>query len=270
MYKLGKNVFFLIFFFLIMSSISVFAELPAFIFAHTDENITSAGSGTWHNITFSEEVSKPQERITHVSNDNTNHTFIISVDGIYNLNYYLSFADIAPSPSGNIATRFINNGIEINGSLREVDTTKQNADTLVGHGNILTNLSSGDVLTVQFATDDSTIALSSHATFGEHKDTAIVSIILISENLYDDTFWFYIFMYLIPIILIIITKLTDDKWFAVFGSIILICFGIYLQANGLPYFDNNVVETAIWSITLGIGLYFMLKNTIDLIEEAKL
>lgn len=92
----------------------------------------------------------------------------------------------------------------------------------------------------------------------------------ILETLYDNLFWFYIFMFLIPVILIILSKITDDKWFAVFGSIILICFGIYLQANGLPYFDNNVVETAIWSITLGIGLYFMLSNSTKLIEEAGL
>lgn len=90
----------------------------------------------------------------------------------------------------------------------------------------------------------------------------------ISEDVYDNLFWFYIFMFLVPVILIITSKITNDKWFAVFGSIILVCFGIYLQANGLPYFDNNLIEEAIWSITLCIGLYFMIDNSIKLIEEA--
>lgn len=275
MNKKGRKQFFLLFLFLLMSCVTVSAEdefLPSFIFVHTDVNITSLGSGTWYNITFYDEIASPKSRITHTYDDETNHTFTIVDDGYYNLDYYLSFLDIAPAPNGHIAARVILNGVEVNGSLREQDTTKQNADTLVGHGNILMNLSAGDVLSVQFATDDTTISLASHATYGVHKDTAIVTIerVAISEQSYDDTFWFYIFMFLIPVILIIISRITEDKWFVVFAGIILVCFGIYLQANGLPYFDNDVVETAIWSITLCVGLYFMISNSIKLAEEGGL
>lgn len=276
MNKKGRKQFFLLFLFLLMSCVTVSAEddkfLPSFIFAHTDINITSLGSGFWHNVTFYDEIATPKIRITHTYNDDTNDTFIIVDDGYYNFDYYLSFLDIAPSPNGHIVARVILNGEEIAGSLREQDTTKQNSDTLIGHGNILMNLSAGDELVVQFATDDTTISLASHATYGVHKDTAIVTIerVAISEQSYDDTFWFYIFMFLIPIILIIISKITDDKYFFVFAGIILVCFGIYLQANGLPYFDNDVVETAIWSITLCVGLYFMISNSIKLVEEGGL
>ena len=166
--------------------------------------------------------------------------------------------------------------VELNNSICSNSTsctlTALNPDTSILVQNVLMSYNGSGFFNYSFGilTTEGIYSTLIHYNNSEQGVTSYFITMGILENVYDNIFWFYIFMFLIPVILIILAKISEDEWFAVFGSIILICFGIYLQANGLPYFDNNLVETAIWSITLGIGLYFMLSRTIKLIEEAKL
>jgi len=150
--------------------------LPTLIFTHTNSTIPVAVGGTWYNVTFDQEDDAIKKRITHTYNDATNTTFIIQDAGTYQLDYTMVFQDTAPAPAGHITSRIVKNSVEIEGSAIEIDTTKQNADTLISHSNIYAECSANDEIKFQFTADDDTISLASHLTYGDHQDTAVISI----------------------------------------------------------------------------------------------
>jgi len=147
---------------------------PAYIFAHTNSTIPVAVSGVWLNVTFDEEQSFSKD-IIHNYNDETNDTFTINTDGVYDMVYHLTFQDTAPAPNGHITIRIIKNGVELDGSLLEEDSTKQYSEFTIGNGGIF-DLIKGDEIKFQFTSDDTTISLFSHNTYGTHKDTAVIKI----------------------------------------------------------------------------------------------
>lgn len=149
---------------------------PTMIYTHTNVNISVGTGGEWYNITFSEQEAPIKSRITHTYSDGTNDTFTIVDTGVYELLYTFSFQDLAASPAGHIVSRVIQNGIEINGSLLETDTSKQNADTLISHSSILAELTAADEIKFQFTADDTSIQMYSHATYGTHRDGGVISI----------------------------------------------------------------------------------------------
>jgi len=144
--------------------------IPTLIFTHTNSTIPVAVGGTWYNVTFDQEDDVIKRRITHTYNDATNTTFIIQDAGTYQIDYTMVFQDTAPAPNGHITSRVVRNSIEIAGSAIEIDTTKQNADTLISQ------CSANDEIKFQFTADDDTISLASHLTYGDHQDTAVISI----------------------------------------------------------------------------------------------
>lgn len=153
--------------------------LPAYIFAHVDTTIPVASGGTWYNITFND-TDETKERITHPPTTSANDTFTIVDAGTYRITYTMSFEDSAASPDAHIVTRVVRNGVEINGSLLETDTSKQNADTLISHSTLLAKLAVNDAIKFQFTADDTTISLASHKTYGVHKDTAVITLMRVA------------------------------------------------------------------------------------------
>ncbi len=153
--------------------------LPSFLFAHLNKTIPVASAGDWYNITFDEEEADPKRRITHTYNDVTNDTFIIIDDGYYNIHYAMSFSSSNAAPTSHIIMRVIKNGLEIGGSLLEEDATKQYSDFTISNGPIV-YLVTGDEIVFQFTSDDTDVSLTSHRSYGDHHDTAIIKIIRIA------------------------------------------------------------------------------------------
>lgn len=149
--------------------------LPAYIFSHTNSSMPNPTGEVWRNVTFGHEPSDLKERIAHTYNDYTNTTFTILDTGIYRVIYTLNFIDTDSSPDGRIAIRVIRNGVEIEGSLFEKGTKKQNADIGM-HKAVLANFTAGDKVIIQWIADDTTISMDSSFTYGTHKDTATMSI----------------------------------------------------------------------------------------------
>lgn len=148
---------------------------PAYLSHHTNDTIAVATGGVFYNITFQEVPTSPVARITHNEADATNDTFTIVDTGIYEVSYFYSFLDSAASPDAHVVGRVLLNNAELIGSLREQDTTKQNSDINV-HKYFYTNLTSGDEIKFQFTSDDTTVSLTTHATYGDHFDTALINI----------------------------------------------------------------------------------------------
>ncbi len=148
--------------------------LPTFAFAHTDVTMDVLSSGVWQNVTFKEEEAI-LAKITHTYNDATNDTFIIQDKGWYDITYSMAFSDSAPSPDGHVNMRIVKNNIEIDGSLLEEDTDKQYKDFTLSNG-VIVWFEPEDRISFQFTADDTSIALDSHATYGVHKDTAVIKI----------------------------------------------------------------------------------------------
>jgi len=149
-------------------------QMQQYLFAHTSSTPCVASPGVWINITFDKQASLSQG-ISHIYNDATNDTFTITETGIYDLHGHLSFQDSAVNPDSNIVFRFIKNGVEIGGSLREKDLDKKDWDTL-GSTTVFVSLTEGDEIKFQFTSDDTTVCLESDNTYGVHKDTAVIKI----------------------------------------------------------------------------------------------
>jgi len=159
-------------------SLSLPVSYP-YIFAHTNNTMNVGSAGIWYNISFDEEESTPKSKIDHTYNDNTNDTFTIIENGYYDISYSMSFSDASASPSGHIVMRVVKNGVEISGTLLEEDSTKQYSDFTISNGAFV-YLIIGDKIKFQFTSDDTDVSLTSHRTYGDHHDTAILKIIRIA------------------------------------------------------------------------------------------
>ena len=94
----------------------------------------------------------------------------------------MMFEDSAITPDAHIEARVVKNGTEISGSLIEEDISggPQTAKSRSVHNAFLATLAVSDVIKFQFTADDTTVSLDAHATYGTHKDTAIISIVRIA------------------------------------------------------------------------------------------
>jgi len=263
-----KIIFLLLLLILLLFSTSVSAlSDEAYLFAHTNKTLPVVSSGVWVNITFDEEITEFKKDITHSYNGITNDTFTIDEKGIYEINYHLSFEDSAASPNAHIVTRIIQNNVEIHGSLLEEDSSKQNADLII-HNSLLANCSIGDKIKFQFTSDDTTVSLTSDATYGDHKDTAVITIKKIADT-YDNDFWFYVILMLAPLVLIILSKMTEDNWFKLLAGFGLVPFALFIiQESTLPNLSGTYIRELFFFIIVGLALYLIVKSGIDLIKES--
>ena len=96
--------------------------LSVYLFAHTNSSQLVTVAGTWINVTFNEEPATNQS-ITHNHADATNHTFTIQIDGMYRVNYHISFQSTA-NELARSSSRLLLNGVEIRGSLMDKTSYK--------------------------------------------------------------------------------------------------------------------------------------------------
>lgn len=148
-----------------------------YIFAHDNATMVLASANAWANVTFYQEEAEIKKGINHTFNDNTNDTFNITKDGIYELDYNFDIIDTSVGASDiDVAGRVIySNGTEIIGSVFETDITKQNIETELSHS-LLANFKIGDRIIFQFIADDADVEISTHGTFGDHPESASIII----------------------------------------------------------------------------------------------
>jgi len=144
--------------------------LPAYLSTHTDVSITAV-EGVWLNVTFDSHEDSEKARINHTYNDETNDTFIIVSDGVYQLDYGISYLDSAANPTNTVAIRIIKNNEEVNGSIFEKDTTKQNTLGTIYRA-VRTSLDAGDKIKLQFISNSTTVSLQTEGTYGDHPTSA--------------------------------------------------------------------------------------------------
>jgi len=155
--------------------------LPQYIFAHEDNTIAVVEAGAFQDIPFNGEASTPKIGIEH-NHESNPEQFKIKKAGVYLINMTCSFSDSAVTPDSHAITRIVKNGTEIPGSLIEKDisgTPQSDKDKTVTNS-ILVTCALDDIIKFQFTSDDTTVSLDSHATYGDHKDTAIINIVRIA------------------------------------------------------------------------------------------
>jgi len=148
--------------------------LPTYISTHTNASI-NAVEGVWINITFDKHADTIKSKIDHTYNDATNDTFTILSNGVYRIDYGISYLDSQANPNNIIAIRIINNNAEIDGSVFEKDTTKQNAVGTI-YRSVATSLTAGDKVKLQFISNSTTVALETPGTYGGHPTSANINI----------------------------------------------------------------------------------------------
>ena len=155
--------------------------LPQHISAHVEDTIAVVSAGTFQDVPFDNEVSAPKTGIIHDHTSNPEQ-FKIAVAGVYLINFTLSFSDSAVTPDSHMVIRVVKNGTEIVGSLLEKDIsgTPQSQKDKTITNSILVTCAIDDILKFQFTADDLTVSLASHATYGTHKDSAIINIVRIA------------------------------------------------------------------------------------------
>jgi len=151
--------------------------IPQYIFTHTNETIPLKLAGNWTNVTFIQETTDIQQGIIHIHNDNTNNTFTITKDGVYEMDYNFDIIDTSASSTDiDVAGRAVYfNGTEILGSVFETDITKKNIEVELSH-QFLVKLLKDDKIIFQFTAEDVDIQLSTHGTFGDHPESASIII----------------------------------------------------------------------------------------------
>ena len=127
------------------------------------------------NVTFDTHAPPIQDRIIHTWNDATNDTFTIIDSGEYRLDANLIITDSAATPDSDIDYRFIRNNVEIDGSGRAVDIDRQDDDR-VSDTFVVADLTAGDEIKLQFASDSVTSGLGSTCLYVDHCTSAVISI----------------------------------------------------------------------------------------------
>jgi len=148
--------------------------LPAYLSTHTNVSI-NAVEGVWVNVTFDVHEDSEKEGINHTYNDATNDTFTIVSDGVYQIDYGISFLDNEANPTNTVAIRIIKNNEEIEGSIFEKDTTKQNALGTI-YRVVRASLNAGDKIKLQFISNSTTVSLKTEGTYGEHPTSANINL----------------------------------------------------------------------------------------------
>ncbi len=151
--------------------------IPQYIFSHTNRTHSLVTVNVWANLTFDQEDSDVKFGISHTYNDETNGTFTIMQDGVYEIDYDFDVEDTSPSASDiDVAGRLIYaNGTEVIGSEFETDITKQGASTELSH-DFLAIFQAGDIVVFQFVANDVDVVISTHGTFGDHPESASIVI----------------------------------------------------------------------------------------------
>ena len=151
--------------------------IPQYIFSHTNRTQPLFVVNVWTNVTFDQEVADIKFGIEHISTDDTNHTFTIIEDGLYEADYDFDVEDSSGTPSDiDVAGRLVLvNGTEVIGSVFETDIAKQGISTELSHDFLFRALA-GEQFKFQFVADNADVQISTHGAFGDHPESATVVI----------------------------------------------------------------------------------------------
>lgn len=115
---------------------------------------------TWYNITFNDSVGFV-EHITFTENN----TVVITEEGDYTIMFGVSVQDSSAAPSSHVAIRIAVNDVELEGSYKEFDPTKQNSQTWLDLSVYAEELNVGDRLNMQYIASDTDVTIESHASY---------------------------------------------------------------------------------------------------------
>ena len=97
---------------------------------------------------------------------------------------------------------------------------------------------------------------------------ANVNLVKLNDDANDRAFWLQLFLILIPLLLIYLGNVTEDKYFIIISGFIFAIYAIYIATNGLPNLDNSFITTSLIIIMGGLGFYLMGKFGYDLATES--
>jgi len=123
---------------------------------------TVAVIDTWYNISFNTSLGFVED-----INFTENRTIIITEDGDYSIRFGVSVEDSSPLPNSHVAIRISVNGVELEGSYKEFDPSKQNSQSWLDLSVYAEGLSTGDELNMQYIGGDTDISVTSHSTYAE-------------------------------------------------------------------------------------------------------
>ena len=137
--------------------------LPAYISTSCDCVQQVASAGIWYNLSYN--VTYAQNNIGH--NDSADQDIFICNDaGAYHVNWHISIRDTAVNPAGHVVTRLAKNGVEVQNSVFEKNTYRQD-ETISIHHKTLVVCDAGDILKLQFTGDATTIETYTPCTYGD-------------------------------------------------------------------------------------------------------
>jgi len=90
------------------------------------------------------------------------------------------------------------------------------------------------------------------------------------EDLYDETFWLFVFLLLVPMIMCILGYIAKDKYFNIIAGMVLCCACFYFRDVGFLGLSDTFITQAAITVIAGVGLYLIVKNGYDLIMEGNL
>lgn len=87
------------------------------------------------------------------------------------------------------------------------------------------------------------------------------------DEAFDETFWFYMSLILIPLALGILAWKTEDKLFLIMAGFVLCTFAFIIFNQGFPGLNNDFIRNSMTIVIAGLGFYLIAKNGYDLTME---
>lgn len=86
---------------------------------------------------------------------------------------------------------------------------------------------------------------------------------------YENEYYFYVILLIVPLILVILSKMTDDLWFRLLAGFSLLPFSLYIiQQSTFPNFTSDYIRLVLFFTIVGIAFYLIGKSGYDLIQES--
>lgn len=146
---------------------------PVYLFTHSNSSQAVNGAGTYENVSFNESASFNQS-VTHNHGGTDNHSFFITADGVYRINYRITFQSSAIEVAYTTAILTVND-VEIEGSATSKTTYRQHNTTSLSN-TVIVALTSSDNISIQFTSSSTNVHLFSNGMYTTHPDSATIAI----------------------------------------------------------------------------------------------
>jgi hypothetical protein len=87
------------------------------------------------------------------------------------------------------------------------------------------------------------------------------------DQTYENEFWLYVLMILIPLMLFIIGKGMKDKTFILMAGFTICVFALHIYNNGLPRIDNTFITNVFSIVMAGLGFYLIGRTSVEIVKE---